>query len=160
MPPRQPSCLISGRGCRSRASAATPSTPSRSPIAPAKDRKSTRLNSSHLVISYAVFCLKKKKALPRHVDEDTIDQSRVDPLAEQLAQPREARTAVGVGPAEVRVQDCTHRPEAESRGREQIPRQPTDERPESGPPLGHARRTPRRSLEPMPQAETHDQFFI
>src|SRR2546426_5865823 len=27
----------------------------------ATDRKSTRLNSSHLVISYAVFCLKKKK---------------------------------------------------------------------------------------------------
>src|SRR2546426_5213018 len=26
-----------------------------------EDRKSTRLNSSHLVISYAVFCLKKKK---------------------------------------------------------------------------------------------------
>src|SRR5205807_9062870 len=32
------------------------STPSANP-----DRKSTRLNSSHLVISYAVFCLKKKK---------------------------------------------------------------------------------------------------
>src|SRR2546426_1580612 len=30
------------------------------------DRKSTRLNSSHLVISYAVFCLKKKKKM-RHV---------------------------------------------------------------------------------------------
>src|SRR3989454_1407749 len=29
-----------------------------------KDRKSTRLNSSHLVISYAVFCL-KKKTMPR-----------------------------------------------------------------------------------------------
>src|SRR5256885_14340721 len=28
---------------------------------PNRDRKSTRLNSSHLVISYAVFCLKKKK---------------------------------------------------------------------------------------------------
>src|SRR5436853_3485043 len=28
---------------------------------PARDRKSTRLNSSHLGISYAVFCLKKKK---------------------------------------------------------------------------------------------------
>src|SRR5256885_16581266 len=28
-----------------------------------RDRKSTRLNSSHLVISYAVFCLKKKKKL-------------------------------------------------------------------------------------------------
>src|SRR2546426_6321011 len=27
------------------------------------DRKSTRLNSSHLVISYAVFCLKKKKCI-------------------------------------------------------------------------------------------------
>src|SRR5256885_9075426 len=32
-----------------------------------RDRKSTRLNSSHLVISYAVFCLKKKKnTLPSH----------------------------------------------------------------------------------------------
>src|SRR2546426_4988055 len=34
----------------------SPGAASRSP-----DRKSTRLNSSHLVISYAVFCLKKKK---------------------------------------------------------------------------------------------------
>src|SRR5256885_3644569 len=30
------------------------------------DRKSTRLNSSHLVISYAVFCLKKKKRKSKH----------------------------------------------------------------------------------------------
>src|SRR3989454_10996042 len=30
------------------------------------DRKSTRLNSSHLVISYAVFCLKKKKKRQRN----------------------------------------------------------------------------------------------
>src|ERR1022692_3517448 len=30
-----------------------------------RDRKSTRLNSSHLVISYAVFCLKKKTRLSR-----------------------------------------------------------------------------------------------
>src|SRR5256885_12297389 len=30
-------------------------------VFPSADRKSTRLNSSHLVISYAVFCLKKKK---------------------------------------------------------------------------------------------------
>src|SRR5256885_16452014 len=30
-------------------------------VAGMEDRKSTRLNSSHLVISYAVFCLKKKK---------------------------------------------------------------------------------------------------
>src|SRR5437773_8379258 len=31
------------------------------PPALARDRKSTRLNSSHITISYAVFCLKKKK---------------------------------------------------------------------------------------------------
>src|SRR5688572_32390199 len=31
------------------------------PLAPFLDRKSTRLNSSHSQISYAVFCLKKKK---------------------------------------------------------------------------------------------------
>src|SRR5438552_11378015 len=35
---------------------------------PEKDRKSTRLNSSHQIISYAVFCLKKKKKhkVPTH----------------------------------------------------------------------------------------------
>src|SRR2546426_3848561 len=44
----RPGC---GRGSRCRRA--------RSP--PRADRKSTRLNSSHLVISYAVFCLKKKK---------------------------------------------------------------------------------------------------
>src|SRR5258708_17782742 len=32
------------------------------PDLPWRDRKSTRLNSSHQIISYAVFCLKKKKA--------------------------------------------------------------------------------------------------
>src|SRR5256885_7175570 len=39
------------------------------------DRKSTRLNSSHLVISYAVFCLKKKKARrrPRTPQADSSD---------------------------------------------------------------------------------------
>src|SRR5690606_41627905 len=31
------------------------------PVAHSRDRKSTRLNSSHVKISYAVFCLKKKK---------------------------------------------------------------------------------------------------
>src|SRR5205807_10327978 len=33
------------------------------PRASEEDRKSTRLNSSHLVISYAVFCLKKKTSI-------------------------------------------------------------------------------------------------
>src|SRR2546426_8053877 len=36
--------------------------------APDEDRKSTRLNSSHLVISYAVFCLKKKIVKDRRPD--------------------------------------------------------------------------------------------
>src|SRR5438045_4722990 len=34
---------------------------------PGEDRKSTRLNSSHLGISYAVFCLKKKKKKNRSI---------------------------------------------------------------------------------------------
>src|SRR5256885_10871524 len=49
------------------------------------DRKSTRLNSSHLVISYAVFCLKKKKnrhpLLPRHVSLP-VDDDRFGHLPE------------------------------------------------------------------------------
>src|SRR2546426_5928933 len=35
------------------------------------DRKSTRLNSSHLVISYAVFCLKKKNQYNHHIHTTT-----------------------------------------------------------------------------------------
>src|SRR5688500_20006650 len=53
----------SSRGSGSDSSTPTrrrgPATPSPRPSR--RDRKSTRLNSSHLVISYAVFCLKKKK---------------------------------------------------------------------------------------------------
>src|SRR5438034_8649320 len=42
-----------------------------------RDRKSTRLNSSHTVISYAVFCLKKKKKenVERHAER--IDDTRM-----------------------------------------------------------------------------------
>src|SRR5690242_21525836 len=36
------------------------------PKAEPSDRKSTRLNSSHMSISYAVFCLKKKKQIKTH----------------------------------------------------------------------------------------------
>src|SRR5258708_13441576 len=35
-------------------------------LGPVRDRKSTRLNSSHQIISYAVFCLKKKKTTNNH----------------------------------------------------------------------------------------------
>src|SRR5438552_13720669 len=45
-------------GSRKRAAAFTWSS---SPCGSGGDRKSTRLNSSHQIISYAVFCLKKKK---------------------------------------------------------------------------------------------------
>src|SRR5256885_8053861 len=48
-----------------------------------RDRKSTRLNSSHLVISYAVFCLKKKKKnnnknTPTTISEDTSISTSID----------------------------------------------------------------------------------
>src|SRR5438309_7155547 len=38
-------------------------------LAPGEDRKSTRLNSSHSSISYAVFCLKKKIKISKIVDD-------------------------------------------------------------------------------------------
>src|SRR3989442_3543125 len=47
------------------ATASPNSTVTSEDIAKAPDRKSTRLNSSHVRISYAVFCLKKKKS--RHI---------------------------------------------------------------------------------------------
>src|SRR5256885_8492524 len=49
-----------------------------------EDRKSTRLNSSHLVISYAVFCLKKKKkntAIAQHLyRQEEPDSCQCQPL--------------------------------------------------------------------------------
>src|SRR5262245_62520862 len=52
------------------------STPPQSPLSASRssllDRKSTRLNSSHLGISYAAFCLKKEALRPR-VDPDGAD---------------------------------------------------------------------------------------
>src|SRR5687768_18183019 len=40
-----------------------------------KDRKSTRLNSSHGYISYAVFCLKKKKKTYKSVDKSILTRN-------------------------------------------------------------------------------------
>src|SRR5258708_18864578 len=56
------------RGQRHRRPSAAPlpgRVPARRLDAFGGDRKSTRLNSSHQIISYAVFCLKKKKIKPR-----------------------------------------------------------------------------------------------
>src|SRR5256885_3642955 len=49
------------------------------------DRKSTRLNSSHLVISYAVFCLKKKKI------ESRLSQTTTLTCRHVLVHPRPCR---------------------------------------------------------------------
>src|SRR2546430_5843469 len=51
--------------------------------APSADRKSTRLNSSHSQISYAVFCLKKKTA-----DDDTIEDRDFHSLDGEILWPR------------------------------------------------------------------------
>src|SRR5438874_10324586 len=48
-----------------------------------RDRKSTRLNSSHVEISYAVFCLKKKKK-----NELTRDGGRISNLSDRLTVPK------------------------------------------------------------------------
>src|SRR5256885_16939063 len=53
--------IFGARGSPRRRLAARWSRICRCHLGLALDRKSTRLNSSHLVISYAVFCLKKKK---------------------------------------------------------------------------------------------------
>src|SRR5471032_3561835 len=50
---------------------------------PQRDRKSTRLNSSHITISYAVFCLKKKKQLTQvfnHIQNKKIDLLYIPPF--------------------------------------------------------------------------------
>src|SRR2546429_7343646 len=44
-----------------------------------RDRKSTRLNSSHGYISYAVFCLKKKKKEPEHQHPSALDTANESP---------------------------------------------------------------------------------
>src|SRR6266446_7460276 len=59
-PPCRPSRVLVLAG-RARRGPEDPGCHDRSDRPAARDRKSTRLNSSHLVISYAVFCLKKKK---------------------------------------------------------------------------------------------------
>src|SRR5258707_9161985 len=64
---------------------------------PVTDRKSTRLNSSHANISYAVFCLKKKKMLGHHLHdllrhrEQGVGADLRDHLRGELLQHQQAR---------------------------------------------------------------------
>src|SRR2546429_7636157 len=72
-------CRVANAAANSGASVET--EPSISPAKPgcttcSKDRKSTRLNSSHGYISYAVFCLKKKKSPTPTSDSQTYRQDR------------------------------------------------------------------------------------
>src|SRR5438132_9290370 len=53
---------------------------------PNSDRKSTRLNSSHTVISYAVFCLKKKKKKEIrkvHMTKKKVDNIKTDCITKE-----------------------------------------------------------------------------
>src|SRR5205807_5698744 len=72
-----------------------------SPSSSTQDRKSTRLNSSHLVISYAVFCLKKKH--PKHIGiQEEIPRDGIGMCAVLMSDRRgaaghlEHRTVVGI----------------------------------------------------------------
>src|SRR5215813_10776336 len=75
-------CRDDGRVCRGQSGRAPDQT----------DRKSTRLNSSHVRISYAVFCLKKKKieivdaSLNQMQDQHIIDLGFVDGLCSLMRQ--------------------------------------------------------------------------
>src|SRR5256884_3622058 len=82
------SAAYSGLKPRPTSSAAVMATGAPKPAAPSRkapkqkptDRKSTRLNSSHGYISYAVFCLKKKKTTklnhyPQHTHFDIVDRA-------------------------------------------------------------------------------------
>src|SRR5256885_8145389 len=56
------------------------------------DRKSTRLNSSHLEISYAVFCLKKKKKQPEQSAADSVAGHAAAPLQGAICHDRRDRS--------------------------------------------------------------------
>src|SRR6266478_1391043 len=74
-PSTPPTRLAAGQGKPSKTSSAV-STPLYPSLAMdlTTDRKSTRLNSSHSQISYAVFCLKKKTARVRKFDTGDVEQ--------------------------------------------------------------------------------------
>src|SRR5947209_15992490 len=57
---------------------------------PEKDRKSTRLNSSHANISYAVFCLKKKKQ--EHIAKNKLANHFFDPSRSENKEVHAAQT--------------------------------------------------------------------
>src|SRR5256885_6851611 len=67
------------------------------------DRKSTRLNSSHLVISYAVFCLKKKKHSRDRALRTCTRRAPLTSYAFPLARERSTRSARSFPPRSLRL---------------------------------------------------------
>src|SRR5256886_2192741 len=86
-------------------------TPVRASVPATADRKSTRLNSSHLVISYAVFCLKKNRRVergeqPLHRDERLLPQLNLYlPNVDAHAAPSNGAPATGSVVAEAQQRD-------------------------------------------------------
>src|SRR5256885_6315822 len=83
----------------SRRCAADISSPRTLAITPRSDRKSTRLNSSHLVISYAVFCLKKKT---QPSDQPSCRDMSPKDILGMLDELSRGEKKVGYGPNEIR----------------------------------------------------------
>src|SRR2546427_8779288 len=82
--PTAPPCLsvrsASARCARRRYSSSSTSTLAANTASSARDRKSTRLNSSHSQISYAVFCLKKKKEISIQLEHRQLVESTNAPI--------------------------------------------------------------------------------
>src|SRR5699024_11219118 len=86
--------LFRSPGCR----CGRPAGPSLPRRGGGRDRKSTRLNSSHVSISYAVFCLKKKKIHPldarQHALQDDLHAALIDSRAHHHVLEQPEPTAV------------------------------------------------------------------
>src|SRR5688500_19253797 len=82
------------------------------------DRKSTRLNSSHLVISYAVFCLKKKKGHKNRFEEERKRKPQVKPNKSGLTTEGKVDTA-GHAEQELQTRDSRANQTTERERREQ-----------------------------------------
>src|SRR2546429_7317897 len=77
-----------------------------------RDRKSTRLNSSHGYISYAVFCLKKKKRevrVTRHRDTRTPPQCDATPALSSRQHQRSGRLACRTSHPYLDLDQCLYR---------------------------------------------------
>src|SRR2546426_1742712 len=72
------------------------------------DRKSTRLNSSHLVISYAVFCLKKKNVVKRSEEHTSELQSPCNLVSRLLLEKKKPQTSVTPLEITIHTLEYTH----------------------------------------------------